>query len=203
MHKQSIFITATNTDVGKTYAAGKFLQKFAREGKRVGYFKPIETGVSDIPLDGSKMLELAKSLNPDFKVSLNDVVPYRFELPAAPFCAKGDVKIDIELIKQKRDQLLGMCDILVIEGAGGLMVPIEKNYFMIDLIKDLECEAMLITPSRLGCINDTMLSIDALKRAEVPFKWFVNLFSDKESYEKATLPFYREYFKKIYYINDI
>lgn len=203
MNNQTIFITATNTDVGKTYACEKFLLKFANEGKKVGYFKPIETGVSDVPRDGTQMLELVKILNPEFIADINDVVPYQFELAAAPFCAKGDIKIDIETIKQKRDYLLSMCDILVIEGAGGLMVPIEKDYFMLDLIKDLKTEAILITPSRLGCINDTILSIQALKRAKVPFKWFVNLFYDKESFEKATLPFYKEYFKKIYYINDI
>ena len=203
MNKISIFVTATNTDVGKTYACEKLLLKYANENKKVGYFKPIETGVTDLPNDGMKMLELVKVLNPGFNADINDVVPYQFELTAAPFCAKGDINIDIAFLKHKKEQLQNMCDILIIEGAGGLMVPIEKDYFMIDLIKDFNSEAFLITPSKLGCINDTLLSIEALKRAGVPFKWFVNLFLEKESFEKSTYPFYKEYFKKIYYINDI
>ena len=81
---KSIFITATNTDVGKTYASEKFLRFFAKNGLKVGYFKPCETGVIDFPLDGTKMLNLTKELNPNFKVSINDVVPYQFKLPAAP-----------------------------------------------------------------------------------------------------------------------
>ena len=81
---KSIFITATNTDVGKTYASEKFLRFFAKNGLKVGYFKPCETRVIDFPLDGTKLLNLAKELNPNFKVSISDVVPYQFNLPAAP-----------------------------------------------------------------------------------------------------------------------
>ena len=65
---KSLFITATNTDVGKTYACEKFLNYFAKAGLKVGYFKPFETGVFDKPLDGSKMLELAKKLNPNYLI---------------------------------------------------------------------------------------------------------------------------------------
>lgn len=204
--EKSIFITATNTDVGKTYAAKRFLKHYAKKGYKVGYFKPIETGVDEQPLDGLKMYNLVKKLNPDFKPILEDVVPYRYRVPASPFVSKKyepNIKIDIKFIKEQKKYLQKYCDILVIEGAGGLMVPIKKNYFMVDLIKDLKTKAILITPSRLGCINDTLLSIETLKRAEVPFEWYVNLFLDKERFEKITLPFYEEYFKKIEYLHNI
>ena len=79
---KSIFITATNTDVGKTYASEKFLRFFAKNGLKVGYFKPCETGVIDFPLDGTKMLNLTKEgivvqflpEDKDFWVSLNQVL---------------------------------------------------------------------------------------------------------------------------------
>ena len=132
---KSLFITATNTDVGKTYAASLFLKAFAKEGLKVGYFKPCETGVKDKPLDGSKMLALTKSLNPDFNVNIDFVVPYQFKLPAAPFVAKGSQKIDIDFLLKRKEELEKLCDILIIEGAGGLMVPLEKDFFIIDLIK--------------------------------------------------------------------
>ena len=139
---KSIFITATNTDVGKTYASEKFLRYFASKGLKVGYFKPCETGVNDLPLDGNKMLNITKELNPDFKVNLCDIVPYQFKLPAAPYVAKGDTPISLELIKEKKKYLEQFCEVLIIEGAGGLMVPLEKDLFIIDLIKELDCEAI-------------------------------------------------------------
>ncbi len=204
--KKSIFITATNTDVGKTYASERFLRHYAKRGYKVGYFKPLETGVESVPLDGGKMYELVKKLNPEFKASIEDIVPYQFKVPAAPFVSnihEPHITIDLELIKKQKQYLEEFCDILIIEGAGGLMVPITKDYFIIDLIKNLNTEAKLITPSRLGCINDTLLSIQALKRLDIPFEWYVNLFLDKEKFEKITLPFYEAYFGKINYLHDI
>lgn len=203
MKKESIFITATNTDVGKTYASEKLLRYYSNQGLKVGYFKPCETGVEEYPLDGTKMLKLVKELNPDFNVSIEDIVPYQFKLPAAPFVAKENKKIDIEFLLEKKRYLHSMCDLLIIEGAGGLMVPIEKDIFIIDLIKIFESKAVLITPSKLGCINDTLLSQEALKNRDINFDWYINLYLDKESFSKVTLPFYKKYFKEIKYLNDL
>lgn len=198
--KQIYFITATNTDVGKTYASAVFLKQFAKDGYKVGYFKPIETGVDTIPQDGQRLLDLTKKLNPLFDVSINDVVPYQFKLPASPIVASEDTVIDIKLIKEKANYLLQFCDILIIEGAGGLLVPIKKDYFMIDLIKEFTCKTILISPSSLGSINDTLLSQMALKNANIPYEWYINLYKDKNSFEQITLPFYKEYFSIINFI---
>ena len=200
---KSIFITATNTDVGKTYASEKFLRYFASKGLKVGYFKPCETGVNDLPLDGNKMLNITKELNPDFKVNLCDIVPYQFKLPAAPYVAKGDTPISLELIKEKKKYLEQFCEVLIIEGAGGLMVPLEKDLFIIDLIKELDCEAILITPSKLGCINDTLLSINALKAKNIDFEFYINLYQDIDSFEKVSKPFLIDYFKKLNFLQDL
>mgnify|MGYP001596451443 FL=1 len=200
---KSLFITATNTDVGKTYACEKFLNYFAKAGLKVGYFKPFETGVFDKPLDGSKMLELAKKLNPSFNVTINDVVPYQFKLPAAPYVAKGNTIIDIDFLKEKKRYLEQFCDVLIIEGAGGLMVPIEKDLFVIDLIKEFDCEAILITPSKLGCINDTLLSINALKAKNIDFEFYINLYQDINSFEEVSKPFLLDYFEKLNFLEDL
>jgi dethiobiotin synthetase len=200
---KSIFITATNTDVGKTYASEKFLRYFASHGLKVGYFKPCETGVLDFPIDGNKMLNITKELNPDFKVSINDVVPYQFKLPAAPYIAKDKTIISLQLIKDKKKYLEQFCDVLIIEGAGGLMVPLEKDLFIIDLIKELKAETILITPSKLGCINDTLLSINALKAKNIDFEFYINLFQDKDSFEKVSKPFLLEYFKELNFLQDL
>lgn len=201
-NNQMIFVTATNTDVGKSYACEQLLRKYAKAGYKVGYIKPIETGVTKEPLDGGKLLRVVKELNPDFTLDINDVVPYQFELPAAPFVAKKSTPIDLEYIKSKITLAQTQCDLLIVEGAGGLMVPIEKDFFIIDLIQMLECKAVLIAPSNLGSINDTMLSIQALEAKAIPFEWYINLYKDKESFEEVTLPFYEAYFKEIQYINE-
>jgi dethiobiotin synthetase len=200
---KSIFISATNTDVGKTYACEKFLRYFAKKGLKVGYFKPCETGVITEPLDGSKMLKLTKELNPSFDVSISDIVPYQFKLPAAPYVSKGNTSISLSYLKEKKEYLQSLCDVLIIEGAGGLMVPLEKDLFIIDLIKEFKSEAILITPSKLGCINDTLLSIEALKNRDIDFEFYINLYEDKEDFEKVSLPFLEKYFNKLNYLDDL
>lgn len=206
--KQTYFITATNTDVGKSYACEVLLKRFAKEGKKVGYYKPIETGVDTIPIDGGRLLSVAKELNLSFDVSIQEVVPYQFSLPAAPFVSqKAEATqrtIDIPTIIEAAKNLLNKCDTLIIEGAGGLMVPITKDFFMIDLLKTfqetLKTKTILIAPSNLGSINDTLLSQKALESYEIEYDWYINLYKDKESFETITLPFYQEYFSKINYL---
>ncbi|MEA3512126.1 MAG: dethiobiotin synthase [Campylobacterota bacterium] len=204
MKKEIYFITATNTDVGKSYASEVFLKKLSNDKIKVGYFKPIETGVIDTPADGSKLLNIAKELNPNFKVDLDNVVPYKFPLAAAPFIAKENTNIDIEYILKKATYLLKFCDTLIVEGAGGLMVPIDIDFFMIDLIKIFQkkfnAKVILISPSNLGSINDTLLSQNTLKQKDIKYEWYINLFKDKDSFNSVTLPFYKEYFDKISFL---
>ena len=202
-NNNTLFITATNTDVGKTYACEQFLKYYSKKGLKVGYFKPLETGVTSLPPDGNKMLNLVKKLNPSFDVSINDVVPYQFELPAAPYVSKGQTKIDINFLKKKKEELESLCDILIIEGAGGLMVPIEEDFFMIDLIKEFKTKAILITPSKLGCINDILLSQEALKNRDIDFDWYINLYEDKDDFEKVSKPFLHSYFKELKFLDDL
>jgi len=200
---KSFFITATNTDVGKTYASEKFLRFFSSLGLKVGYFKPCETGVTSFPLDGNKMFNLVKELNPSFNVELADIVPYQFKLPAAPYVSKGETTINIDFLKEKKAYLETMCDVLIIEGAGGLMVPIEKDLFIIDLIKEFKSKAFLITPSKLGCINDTLLSIEALKNRNIDFEFFINLHEDKDSFNEVSKPFLEDYFDELKFLQDL
>jgi dethiobiotin synthetase len=191
---KKLFITATNTNIGKTYASKKILHKLALNGLKIGAIKPIETGVDNIPQDARELLTIVKQHNKNFEnFSPEDICAYTFSIPAAPFCATKK-KIKLSKIQDKIKQLEPLCDILLIEGAGGLMVPIKKNYFMIDLIKELNCPTLLVTPSYLGCINETMLSINALEQHGINYNWCVNLYKDKESFSSVTKPFYDAYF---------
>ena len=162
---KKIFITATNTDIGKTYTTQKLLRALAKKGLRVGTLKPIETGVIATPLDGALHLQTLQKLNPDAKnLTINDIVPITYEQPAAPFIAAKGAKIDLQPIFKAIEKFEGVCDVLLIEGAGGLYVPINKEYMMCDLIDDVAPDAiLLVTHCALGCINDTLLSHNTLK----------------------------------------
>ena len=198
-----LFVTATNTDIGKTFASLKLIENIAKHKLRVGVCKPIETGVKDIPNDANKLLKKAQIYNSSFKsLKAKDITAYTFSLPSAPFCADVKKEIRVEKIKEKIDELSKLCDVLIIEGAGGLFVPITKDYMMIDLAKELKAEVLLVTPSRLGSINDTMLSIEALKSRDINFDWCVNLYENIEDFNIVTKPFYDSYFTKWWILED-
>ncbi len=188
-----IFITATNTNIGKTYASTLLLKELASRGLKVGVFKPIETGVIDVPLDGLHLFNLAKNLNPLLnELTIFDIVPYQFVLPAAPIVAKGATKIDMDFLMTKLEKIEKLCDVVLIEGAGGLMVPVEDDLFMIDFISYFKTSTLLVVPSRLGSINDTLLSRYLLESKNISYTWAINLFEDKETFKEVTAPFYQE-----------
>jgi len=200
---QSLFITATGTNVGKTYTTLKLIEGLASKGHKVGIYKPIETGVTHTAPDATILLKTCQKVNDNFK-DLNplDITAYTFALPAAPFCADIEQTIQIEKIIEKYHVLSKLCDILLVEGAGGLLVPITKNYKMIDLIQELHIKTLLVTPSRLGCINDTLLSIEALNAHNIDFEWCVNLHEDKEDFAKVTQPYYDAVFEGWWKVQD-
>jgi dethiobiotin synthetase len=188
---RSLFITATGTNVGKTHTTLKLIEALAKKGVKPGIYKPIETGVSDIPHDAALLLEACKKANPAYRaLTTKEITAYTFELPAAPFCADSRQTIDLKSIMDIHNRLLTKCDILLIEGAGGLMVPITETYMMVHLIKEFATKALLVTPSRLGCINDTLLSMMALKSFDIDFEWCVNLHEDREDFKLVTQPYY-------------
>ncbi len=197
MQVQSLFITATGTNVGKTHTTLTLIKALSAKGLKVGVFKPIETGVTDTAPDASILLQTCQKVNENFQgLGTKDITAYTFPLPAAPFCADVNNTIDIQKIINKHKELSKLCDILLVEGAGGLMVPITKEYMMIDLIKELNVKTLLVTPSRLGCINDTLLSIETLTAHKIDFDWCVNLYEDKKSFNEVTKPYYDAVFPK-------
>ena len=201
---KKLFITATGTNVGKTYTACSILEHLGKQGVKIGAIKPIETGVSTIPPDADKLLNICQKYNPNFiDLEPKDICAYTFSLPAAPYSADTKNIIQIEKVIEKIEQMQSLCDYLIIEGAGGLYVPIKSNYFMIDLIKELNCQTLLVTPSQLGCINETMLSLKALEEYEILHSWCVNLYKDREAFIQTTKPFYDDYFKQYDKLEDL
>lgn len=198
-----IFVTATNTDIGKTYTTKLLIEAFHRMGFRVGVYKPIETGVMDFPVDGKSLCETASSFNPALsELTLNDIVPLRFSLPAAPYVASGGQRIEFELLEQALEKIESLCDVVLIEGAGGLFVPIDETSMMIDLPRYFNAVTLLVTHCRLGCINDTLLNLKALDDAKLPYVWGFNCRESDLSFEQTSLPYFAHRFETLYFIRD-
>lgn len=166
------FVTATDTGVGKTYVLSLILKSLIAKGIKPSVMKPVETGCRR---DGERLipedaLTLAKIVGLEAK--LEEVCPFRFELPLAPYVAarlEGRT-VSLESIKEIASRF---DEPLFVEGAGGLMVPILKDFFMIDLIKYLDLEVIFVAPLRLGTINQTLLSIEAMERRDIKIKGII------------------------------
>lgn len=196
-----IFITATNTDIGKTYTTLRLLDAYAQMGYRVGVYKPIETGVNGLPADGSLLFKHALSLNPELKnLRIGDIVSLSLPLPAAPYIANKAKKIDLSHFDKALEKIEKLCDIVIIEGAGGIMVPLDEDLMMIDLADHFKAITLLVTHCRLGCINDTLLSLAMLQQLNIPHLWTFNCRHEDDSFLQASLPYFKNNFDLLYFL---
>lgn len=159
--KKGIFISGTDTGVGKTMIAAAIVRSALRRGMKVAVLKPVETGCNRaegglVPADGMLLREAA-----GLSLPIGQIVPLRYATPVSPLVAarREGVVPDIAAIHAAYRQLAELYDYVVVEGAGGLMVPITENYFMIDLVRDFGLPLALVAGTRLGTINHTLLSI--------------------------------------------
>lgn len=173
MRNRGIFVSGTDTGVGKTMIAAALIRSACRRGMRVAALKPVETGCLSeadalIPADGLFLREAA-----GLSLPIDQIVPVRYATPVAPMVAarREGYPVDLEAIHEAYRRLAASYDLVVVEGAGGLMVPISDRsggYFMIDLIRDLGLPLILVTGTRLGTINHTLLSIRQAEAAGIP-----------------------------------
>ena len=196
-----IFVSATNTNIGKTFTSQLLIGSLSRMGLRVGVYKPIETGVTTLPMDGTTLFQTALSYNSALaSLTLNDIVTLQLPLPAAPFVANEGKKVDFSLFDTALAKIETLCDVVIIEGAGGLMVPIDTEKMMIDLPRHFNAVTLLVTHCNLGCINDTLLSINALESAVLPYVWSLNCRSEDASFETVSLPYFKYRFNPLFLI---
>ncbi len=151
-----IFITGTDTGVGKTFVACGLIKGFREMGLRVVPFKPVETGCPDYPMDGRALIEAS-----GIDLSYDLVVPYLFREPLAPSVAARleGRQIDLCFIKERFKKLESMGDLVVVEGAGGLLVPIAGRFTYADLAVFLDLPLIVVARSKLGTINHTLLTL--------------------------------------------
>jgi dethiobiotin synthetase len=162
-----IFVAGTGTGVGKTHVTAALLQAFSRRGLRALAAKPIETGVSNLGEMCSDIARLSEAAGAE----LGFCNIYALRKPASPHLAARleGVAIDPERVRTAVLSAAGRADgLFLIEGAGGLRVPLRPGYEMIDLARDLGAPLLLVGRSGLGTLNETLLSLEAIARRGLP-----------------------------------
>jgi dethiobiotin synthetase len=175
--KQAFFITGTDTDVGKTYCAVKLIQHYIAQGYTVVGMKPVAAGCEMI--DGIWQNEdVAKLIAASNVQAPRELVnPYSFDAPIAPHIAAEDtgVEIKLEVIQHAYEQLCTLADIVIVEGAGGLLVPINESQTMADIAQALNLPVILVVLIKLGCINHTLLTYSVIKQKKLHLNaWIAN-----------------------------
>ena len=169
----ALFVTGTDTGVGKTLVAAALARFLGSRGLRVGVMKPCETGVADPgrPGNDAQLLKWAAGSTDDDEL----IAPYRLQLPAAPSlaAARENLVIDPERIAEAFRQISRDKDLVLVEGAGGLMVPLRGGYLMADLAKRLELPLLVVVRPSLGTINHTLLTIFAAKSMDLTVGGFI------------------------------
>ena len=163
--KQAFFITGTDTGVGKTYIACKLIQQYIALGYQVIGMKPVAAGCDWV--DGEwvndDVLKLAAASNVKAPRTLTN--PYSFKEAIAPHIAAdiAGVEIKLEVLINAFNELSKLADIVIVEGAGGFLVPINHHETFADLVKAINIPVVLVVGIKLGCINHALLTVDAIK----------------------------------------
>jgi len=163
--KKSIFVTGTDTGIGKTVITGLLARYLLENGENIITQKWVQTGSTGLPTDIKTHLMLIGKNKNYLQGHFNRVAPYVFRYPASPHLA---AKLENKKIKTGKiiadfKNLSAKFDRVIVEGAGGVLVPINERELLIDLAGKLKLGVLLVAGNRLGAINHTLLSIEALK----------------------------------------
>ena len=186
MANNTLFVTGTDTSVGKTYFCARLLEFLKMKGIQAGYQKWIATGTnSGMPEDLAVCLKAA-SIVPTPELAAQQV-PYSFKYPAAPHLAAEmeNRRIDTEFILEIYNILAARYEWLIIEGVGGIMVPVRRDLLLADLLGQVQPRTLVVARSGLGTINHTLLTLEGLRRRKIPVLGVV--FSDQANREDERL----------------
>jgi dethiobiotin synthetase len=171
------FITGTDTGVGKTLVACALLHALSARGSRVVGMKPVAAGARKhagrLINDDVEALAAASMIS----APADEVNPYCFEPAVAPHIAasKAGVRIDLGRLREAYSALARRADCVIIEGAGGFLVPLGADFNTADLAADLALPVILVVGMRLGCINHALLTADAIRGTGLPIAgWVAN-----------------------------
>ncbi|MDA8164914.1 MAG: dethiobiotin synthase [Desulfobacteraceae bacterium] len=164
----ALFVTGTDTDVGKTFVCGLLLGYLRGEGIAAGYQKWVSTGGEGLPADLAACLEAAGLPVAEAVPELQ--TPYRFRLPASPhLAAEAEGRsIEPDLILARFRELAARHPVLIVEGVGGLLVPVRRDLLLANLLARLALPTLVVARSGLGTLNHTLLTLEALRARAVP-----------------------------------
>lgn len=167
---KGLFITGTDTGVGKTFVASGLARCLKDRGFRPGVFKPVETGCAlrrgrRVPRDGAFLKYMAGVTEP-----IEEIVPYRLSAPLAPQVAaeRDEVRIQTLRIERAFQRISSRHPFTLVEGAGGILVPVTRKRTMADLIRRFELPVLLVSRIGLGTLNHTLLTLFYLARQGIP-----------------------------------
>ena len=160
---KNYFITGTDTGVGKTWATLALMHYFKQQGYSVAGMKPVAAGCKwdnqQLKNEDALLLQENASIPLEYK----EVNPYALEIPVAPHLAiKGNI-IDLDVIKDAYQHLAKKMEIVIVEGAGGWSVPLNKEQDMADLVKVLGIPVIVVVAIKLGCINHARLTFQQIE----------------------------------------
>jgi dethiobiotin synthetase len=158
---RGLFVTGTDTGVGKTLVAAALARFLTKRGVRVGVMKPVESGVDDPERLGADGRLLCWAAGMESRTSL--VSPYRFTEPLAPSLAAElqGTTVDPDCLVASARQLAAESDFLIVEGAGGLLAPLAGNLLVADLACRLGFPLLIVSRAGLGTLNHTLLTVEA------------------------------------------
>ena len=179
---RGVFITGTDTDVGKTVVATALVRSLVAAGCRVGVMKPIAAGADPTPEGPRNADALALMAAANVPAPYEQVNPCCLDLPVSPHiaAAKAGIRIDIEPIVRIFERLAEGCDLVVTEGAGGWLVPLNDTETVADLAAALGLPVILVVGLRLGCLNHAQLTAHAIEARGLPLAgWIGNYLSPR------------------------
>jgi len=165
--KKSFFITGTDTDVGKTWATIALMRYFKNKGLSVVGMKPVAAGC--VWQDGQFKNEDAILMqeNATFVLDYKEINPYAFELPVSPHLAARGNQVQLDVIEKSFYDLKDKADVVLVEGAGGWLAPLNEECDIADLAKVLQIPVIMVVAIRLGCINHARLTFNAMQNSGV------------------------------------
>ncbi len=162
---RGLFVTATDTGAGKTHTATRLIRALRDAGRDAVGFKPFCCG------DRDDALQLAEASG----LSIDKVNPFWYRVPAAPLAASfiENRPPDLDLVRGAHAQLASHHDFVVVEGAGGFLVPVTKDYSLADLAAEFAYPIIVVVPNRLGCLNHALLTREAILSRKLTFAGFI------------------------------
>ena len=169
MPTPGFFITGTDTGCGKTYITIGLVRALRAQGLRVAPYKPVAAGAElvDGELRNEDALQLIEAAGGDW--NYQQVNPYCLPEPVSPHLAARDVDVSIELdvLLKGAQNLAAQADVLVVEGAGGWLVPLNDDLLIADIAQALNLPVLLVVGLRLGCLNHALLSAQAMQHLPI------------------------------------